>query len=1079
MGKVDVMAKPTISLAKTTRPSLTTVLPRERLFALLDQGSERSIAWVVGPPGSGKTTLISNYLETRKLDHLWYQVDQEDTDVATFFYYMGQAALKHHADKHQPLPVMSPEYGGDVIAFARGFFRDLYSRLSKPFAVVFDNYQEVPLQSKFHHVMTVGLSEIPKGGCVIIVSRTDPPSDLARFRANQRMQLIGWNELRLTPEELEGIARVRGERVPEESLEQLYDKTQGWAAGVVLMLEHAKIIGTVADPPTSVTPQVVFDYLAGEIFEKFESETQRFLLRTACVPEMTADVAKQLSEYPSAGALLLNLARNNYFVTEKHTLGDPIYQFHPLFREFLLTKTKQAYSDDERAELRSRAATLLEQCGQIDDAVPLLLESGNWEQVVPMILNNASAMLDQGRGETLAGWLDDFPLKILEADPWLLYWQGASRFYSVPRESRRFFEQAYQLFESVDEIDAQGLILACCSIIDSILYELDDLSLLDRWLEILESLWETHADSCPSDVETYVTRSMFTSMVLRKPDHPEINHWLGRAQAISQSSADPKLRMSVEPLVAMSVMWVGNYPKALDIINAMRILAESNDLPPVALANLRNVESMYYMLVGDHDACWQAVERGLEISRTHGVRIWGDQLLAHGVAVHLEIGELETAGRLLTEMESGLAHSRRLDRCLYHSLSAWSCMLRGDAHSAYQHQRTALNAALEVGSPFYEVVSRLGWAQVLAACGDERKSEAQVRRVAGILSNMNSRLLEFMMYLTSAQVDLEGGRQTSGLQALRTAMELGREYGFTHALWWQPKAMARLCAHALATGIEAEYVQHLIRVRRLTPAEDSLTTSAWPWPFKLFALGKFHLLKDDQLQTFAGKAQNRPLELLKVLVALGGKEVRAEQLAETLWPHVDGDYAHASFTSTLHRLRRLLGVDAAVVLQDGRVTLSPSYFWADTWAFEQALGQVDASLAESPTLTEDSRLTKLAEQLLELYQGPFLEDESERACYIAFREHARSKFLRYMSKLIHRWEDAEQWDKVVSYYERGIEVDNLCEGLYRQLMLFYQKRGRSAEALEVYDRCHKTFSALLKANPSPETTAIYESIQSS
>ena len=114
------MAKPTINLAKTTRPSLTTVLPRERLFALLDQGSERSIAWVVGPPGSGKTTLISNYLETRKLDHLWYQTDHEDTDVATFFYYMGRAALKHREDKHRPLPVMSPEYGGDVTAGTRG-----------------------------------------------------------------------------------------------------------------------------------------------------------------------------------------------------------------------------------------------------------------------------------------------------------------------------------------------------------------------------------------------------------------------------------------------------------------------------------------------------------------------------------------------------------------------------------------------------------------------------------------------------------------------------------------------------------------------------------------------------------------------------------------------------------------------------------------------------------------------------------------------------------------------------------------------------------------------------------------------
>ncbi|MFQ5756120.1 MAG: BTAD domain-containing putative transcriptional regulator [Acidiferrobacterales bacterium] len=1073
------MAHRTISLVKTTRPALTNVLPRKRLFSLLDAGRERSIAWIVGPPGSGKTTLVSDYLETRKVDHLWYQVDADDTDVATFFYYMGQAALKHREDNQKPLPVFSPEYGGDVATFARGYFRDLYSRLGKSFVIVFDNCQEAPLVSKFYEIIAVGLSEIPKRGCAILISRTDPPASMARFRANQKMVLIGWNELRLTREELGGFARIRGERISEKNLEHLYEKSQGWAAGVILMLEHAKVMGTVAEPPASMTPQVVFDYLAGEIFDKFEPETQRFLLRTACLPQMTADVAEKLSEHPEAQALLLNLVRNSYFVSEKLAPDQRLYQFHPLFREFLLSKEGEAFSEEERAELRGKAAVYLEQCGQVDDAVPLLLESDNWERVVPLILHHASAMLDQGRGETLAGWLDQVPAKILQANPWLVYWQGVSRFHSAPRESRRLFEHAYELFKSLTVEDYKGLTLACCGVIDSILYELDDLSLLDRWLEVLESHWAMYANSRPSDLETYVTRSMYTSMVLRRPDHPKFEHWFERAQEVSQASSDPKFKMSIDPLIATSVMWAGHYAKALDIIESMRTLAKNNDLPPAALASLRNIESIYHMLVGDHDACRHAVEQGLQISRAHGVRVWDSQLLAHGVAVHLETGELETAERLLKNMEGGLVHSRRLDRCLFHSLSAWNCMLRADAHSAYQHQRIALSVSLELGSPFFEVLSRLGWAQVLAACGDRRKSEAQLRRVTGILSHMNSRLLVFMAYLASAQAALERGQDNSGLRSLRAGMELGRKYNFTHVLWWQPKAMARLCARALAEGIEKEYVQHLIRERRLIPPEESMTVVAWPWPFKLVTLGKFHLLKDDEPQTFAGKAQGRPLELLKVLVALGGKEVRAEQLAETLWPHVDGDYAHASFTSTLHRLRRLLGVDDAVVLQDGRVTLNQSYFWLDTWAFEQALGHTDAALTESPKLTDDSWLTELAEQLLGLYRGPFLEDESDRACYIAFREHMRSKFLRYMSKLIDRWEGAEQWDKVVGYYERGIEVDNLCEGFYRQLMVFYRERGRGAEALEVYDRCRKTYSALLNAAPSAEISAIYKSIQSS
>ena len=80
------MKRKRASLGKTSRPSLSGILPRKRLFSLLDEARERPVAWVSGPPGCGKTTAVASYLDHSSIYCVWYQLDEGDADVATFFY---------------------------------------------------------------------------------------------------------------------------------------------------------------------------------------------------------------------------------------------------------------------------------------------------------------------------------------------------------------------------------------------------------------------------------------------------------------------------------------------------------------------------------------------------------------------------------------------------------------------------------------------------------------------------------------------------------------------------------------------------------------------------------------------------------------------------------------------------------------------------------------------------------------------------------------------------------------------------------------------------------------------------------
>ena len=97
---------------------------------------------------------------------------------------------------------------------------------------------------------------------------------------------------------------------------------------------------------------------------------------------------------------------------------------------------------------------------------------------------------------------------------------------------------------------------------------------------------------------------------------------------------------------------------------------------------------------------------------------------------------------------------------------------------------------------------------------------------------------------------------------------------------------------------------------------------------------------------------------------MGGDQVPVERITDALWPRIDSDYAHRSFNTTLHRLRKLLGDDRAIILSDGKVSLDKRRFWVDTWSLNAVSA---ASVQQLPVESDD--LLAAAERVLTIYQG--------------------------------------------------------------------------------------------------------------
>ena len=175
------------SIAKIARPRITEAFLRSRLFSILDKYLDYPATWISAPAGSGKTTLAASYLTEKKLPAIWYQIDEGDADITTFFYYMGLAAPR----RKTPLPLLTPEYQMGIDTFTLRYFENLYSRLKPPFLIVLDNYQLVPDKSRLHQVICAGIDAVPEGIKIVCISREDPPAQFMRLMANERLKLLG------------------------------------------------------------------------------------------------------------------------------------------------------------------------------------------------------------------------------------------------------------------------------------------------------------------------------------------------------------------------------------------------------------------------------------------------------------------------------------------------------------------------------------------------------------------------------------------------------------------------------------------------------------------------------------------------------------------------------------------------------------------------------------------------------------------------------------------------------------------------------------------------------------------------
>lgn len=1043
--------------AKVSPPRLFDVVPRERLFALLDDNRGRPLLWIASPPGAGKTTLVATWLETRSIPSIWYQIDAEDADPAALFGHLAHGLGAIAPDLEATLPRFSAEHQGDVAVFARLYFRALFGSLPPGAALVLDNYQDAPEGTALHEIVQECARQAPRGSTIVAVSRTDAPPPFVQFTANGSMTTIGWDRLQLTRDEVIAICAKRG--VTEGWLVQaLHQQSQGWAAGITLMLERLEHADGNAHELPSETRESVFTYFANLIFDQTSPRRRAILLSVAFLPRVSSELAVRLSGDADAPQLLDELYRRRLF-TDRRPGPDPSYQFHALFLDFLRVRARTTFEPEVLMEHIARTATALEQAGNVEAAMDLNLSHGRWDAAQRLIVDHADLLLKSGRRATLHRWIQALPETRRSSYPALVYWHGRTLLQTEPEAGTRVIEHAVQLHRAIG--DRPGLLECLTTLVSGAFLGFHALDAMDGWLDEYLAEIEQTSQFASVEAELRVYGTLCMALFHARPWHERLEPAYLRVEALLPLCTDPDVALGAA-LGALVVSGLsGDFERGDRFADMAMALAARSTASPSEAAWCYGQVGWLRFQEARYDEALDSIGRGLAIAEANALRVVRLALTLWKFTVEWRAVRWSVADATLAQAEAMPRPPYRevMHEAQIHLFRARQATHRGRRDEGAQRALRANQAAMHLGSRLQEVIFGLSGADILLELELPKEAAPLIAHVRALAE----RTPVFSCYrpvvaLLESRIAYLCGDAPAARATLAQALALARAGNNRYYLRFADWTMPRLFAHALQTGIEPDLVRELIPLFRLKPPADA--PDLWPWPIRIVTLGRFDVYLNDNRLEFPHKLPRKTLSLLKAIIAFGGCNVPEQALCDALWPDDEGDAAANALSITLVRLRRLLGMNEAIAHQGGRLTLNTELCWVDAQAFERRL-------AASRTATLET---------LALYGGAFLPEDLGEPWSVAARERLRGRFIDALSGCGAALETANDATNAIRCYLRGVEADPVVEIFHQGLMRCYDRTGRRTEAISAYRRMKQVLSVVLGVPPSEASQRLYRTL---
>jgi LuxR family maltose regulon positive regulatory protein len=1069
-------------------PSL---LSRPRLTMRLEHNLEHPVTLVTANAGSGKTTLVADFVRGSARSFVWYQLDHTDADPAVFLGYItngikqsvegfGEVMLSYLQQAADEL-AQQPERAVDVL------LNEVLEKIEQQLIIVLDDYHHLGTDTAVHRVVDRLIQYMPDVIHLIIITRDMPPLSIARLRSHNSLAVIDRSELLFTDKETQELFRqVFDLELTPEQLKEYRERTHGWITALQLVRQVAQrqVLSQTEDGATLDLVEVlrqserdIFDYFAEEVFADEPEDVRLLLPPLSLLDRIETSTCHALFPEANCRNMLPVLVRRNVFITIAADERGEEYRLHPLFQSFLRRRLRSEVGKNGVAAEHARFADHFLECGVWEEVMHHLLAAEDYERAASIIAQEGSRWITNGTLSSLVTYAEALPAAVLESQPRaLLHRAEAARLEGEYDAAQSLFRRAVQLLHEREDREWEAEGLHSLATIARRRGEFETaFSYLDRAVALTDegALVRTKCGN---------TRGL---CLLATGELEAAEREFRAALQLAEEQGEERYSRLIAHNLGLPAMIRGDFGEALRWLR--RILPENNDQPPApqeATAHLNMARAYFYR--GDMGSCEKHLDQALERSQLFNqTSLHGEIFETYG-NLYRETGDVARASEFYER--ASRAHEESGIEITRHELLDEQAVLLlqlGDLVAARERIDRLISARERAGDRMGVTTASLVRGRIMLAQGDGTNACASLLPVLNYFREHRLNYYEAQASMALAACDYRAGEEREALEHLRRAVDLAARYDYEYWLKRQVEQHRELFTNTEAAELlPADLRAHLASApqkeqgHQAAPSPVIVVSQQAVTDLTINMLGPVEIFRDHARPLAADAwTTKRARDILCYIASRRHRRASKDVIIDTFWSDVDFEVVEKNFHPTISHIRKALNSNQPLkqnflLYRDGDYQLNQSFSYCiDTAEFDRLLTEGEAARRAR----EFERCINSYESAIALYRGEFMQGsyddwvEEQRTYY-------REQYLRMLESLASVAQKMEDWQRSLDLAQQILREDPFREDIHCMVMRAFSATGNRAAVREQYETLSRLLQKELGVEPVAETRKVYKEL---